>query len=80
MSKEKEMITSRAKFPVSPRWCYHPRQKDPILSRLVSPPGTKGQKFACRGILREIPLLSRVLRPHVTKGGLVAWGGKTSRD
>jgi hypothetical protein len=71
---------SRAKLPFSPGWCYHPRQKDPLLSRVLSPPGTKGQKFSCRGIPHKIPLLLRVVRPAVTKGEAFSLGGKTYRD
>jgi hypothetical protein len=31
----------------SPGWCYHPRQKAPLLSRVVTPPGT--QQLFCVG-------------------------------
>jgi hypothetical protein len=48
------MLTSCAKLPFSPGWCYHPREND-LLSRVVTPSGTKGWKFACRGIPAKYP-------------------------
>jgi hypothetical protein len=64
------MLTSHAKLPFRTGWCYHPGQKDPLLSQVVTPPGTKRRKFSCRGISREIPLLSRVMDPWQKVGVL----------
>jgi hypothetical protein len=74
------MLTSRAKLPFGPGWCYHPRQKEPHLSQVVTPPRTKGRKFACRGILREIPHLSRVVARPMTQGVPLVSVGNTTRD
>jgi hypothetical protein len=48
------MLTYCAKLPFSPGWCYHPREND-LLSRVVTPSGTKGWKFDCRGIPAKYP-------------------------
>jgi hypothetical protein len=70
------MLTSPAKLPFNVGWCYHPRQKDPLLSQVV----TKRRKSVCMALPREIPLLSRVMRPPVTKWGPLVTVGNTTRD
>jgi hypothetical protein len=55
------MLTSRAKLLFSPGQkgvvVLPPETKGPLLSREVTPPGTKRGKFAFRVLPCEIPLL-----------------------
>jgi hypothetical protein len=37
-------------------WCYDPRQKGGLLSRIVTPLGTKEGNFHFKGLPREIAL------------------------
>jgi hypothetical protein len=79
MGKE---LKSRSKYTFSPEWLHEPRQKATLLSRFVTPPGTKEGNFPFwhsrakspfspgwyHQPWQKIPLLSRLVTRPGTKG------------